>query len=239
MWTDKNFFTRAKYHFHSIFSSLCYYLHAATAIVYHCSVPLSHTTLETLTKTQQTANPLSDTLLSLGTEASHNHCRELWVTDKSTQMAVLTLFGGGIDRYLMHELHAVVQKEQTWMRALYHLRHALWVDGSKELDRSPREKLNEWEREERKRLAANAFKKFLPSEISLHVTVVGGDVTTVDDLIDGHVSIVYDHVITVCNHVIVIDGHVIIVEDHVILPLPLSFQTSSHMWWGQRTTLMQ
>ena len=162
--TEQNILTRAKSHLFHIFSLVWKCVHIATAIVYQCSLPLSQKTLDTLTKTQQSANPLSDVLLSLGTEASRSHCQELWVTDKSTQMAVLTLFGGGIDRFLMHELHIVARKEQTWMRALYNLRHTLWVDGSKELDRGPREKPTEWEREERKRQAASAFKKFLPSE---------------------------------------------------------------------------
>ena len=165
---EQNFLARAKILLLYLFSSLWNCVHTLSSIVYQSSLPLSQRTLETLTKTQQAANPLSDILLSLGTEASRNHCTELWATDRSTQMAVLTLFGGGIDHFLTHELHIVVEKEQAWMRALYHLRHTLWVDGSKELDRSPRERLSEWEREERKREAASAFKKFLPSKTTPH-----------------------------------------------------------------------
>ena len=157
-------FTRIKNHICIIFSSLWYYIITAVAIVRQCSIPLTHNTLNTMIHTQQSRNPLSDVLLALATEASKRHCHELWVTDKSTQTAVLTLVGGGIDRYLSQELHVVMTKEDNWTRMLYNLRHTLWVDGSKELDRSPRDTLTEEKREERKKMAAKSFKKFLPSK---------------------------------------------------------------------------
>ena len=137
----------------------------AIAIVYRCSLPFTQHTLTSLSLNQQQTHPLSNTLLSLGTEASRRHCPELWVTDKSTQTGVLTLVGGAIDRFLSGELGSVVKKEQNWMRMLYRLRHNLWVEGCKELDRSPREKLTAGEREERKKAAIAAFRKFLPSEL--------------------------------------------------------------------------
>ena len=159
-----NIFSRAKIHFLHFTSLVWYYANSALTILQLCSQTFTRSSLLALTKKQQTDSPLGDVLLSLGTEASKNHCEELWVTDKATQLAVLSLFGGAIDHYLLQELHIVVEKEQNWARALYNLRHTLWVEGSKELDRSPREKLTEGEREERKKKAADAFKKFLPSE---------------------------------------------------------------------------
>jgi hypothetical protein len=136
---------------------------SAISILRQCSLPLTYHTLDSLALSQQRTNPLSDALLSLGTEASQRHCRELWATDKSTQTALLTLAGGAIDRFLSHELHEVVEREESWMRVLYRLRHTLWVDGCRGLDHSPRETLTEEEREERKRQAVAAFKKFLPN----------------------------------------------------------------------------
>lgn len=161
---NKRFLTRAKNHFLRLASIIIYCIQSSITIIRQCSHPLTHHTLETLTKTQRSDNPLSDILLSLGAEVSTRHLKEVWVMDKSSQLAILTLFGGAIDRYLMQELHTVLEKEQNWMRALYHLRHTLWVGGSKELDRSSKEKLTDKEREDRKKEAINAFKKFLPSE---------------------------------------------------------------------------
>lgn len=156
--------TRAKNYLLHLFSRTLHFIQTALDILHHCSQPFTPHTLETLHKQQRSDHPFTDTLLSLGTEASKRHCRELWATDKSTQMAIMTLLGGAIDRFLMKELHMVAEKEQNWMRALYNLRHTLWVEGSKELDRSPKEKLTEGEREDRKRQAVEALKKFLPSK---------------------------------------------------------------------------
>ena len=159
-----HFLTRVKYYLFFLTSRTLYLIRSAMDILHHCSLPFTPHTLETLHKQQHSEHPISDTLLSLGTEASKRHCRDLWATDKSTQIAILTLLGGAIDRFLMKELHMVAEKEQNWMRALYNLRHTLWVEGLKQLDRSPKEKLTEGEREDRKRQAVEAFKKFLPSE---------------------------------------------------------------------------
>ena len=158
------FITKVKNRLALFVSSLLYFIRTAIPIVRRCSLPFTRDTLATLTRSQQRNNPLSDVLLALGTEASHRHCRELWATDGSTQTALLTLVGGAMDRFLSEELRIVMRKEGNWMRILYHLRHTLWVEGSKELDRSRRETLIEEEREERKRAAAMAFKKFLPSK---------------------------------------------------------------------------
>ena len=158
------FITKVKHRLASFISFLLYFIRTAIPIVRRCSLPFTRDTLATLTRSQQRNNPLSDVLLALGTEASQRHCRELWATDGSTQTALLTLVGGAMDRFLSEELRIVMRKEGNWMRILYHLRHTLWVEGSKELDRSRRETPTEEEREERKRAAAMAFKKFLPSK---------------------------------------------------------------------------
>ena len=162
--TPESLLTRISY-LTQFFSSATLVSRTAIAIVYRCSLPFTQQTLTSLSLDQQQTHPLSNTLLSLGTEASRRHCPELWVTDKSTQTGVLTLVGGAIDRFLSGELGSVVKKEQNWMRMLYRLRHNLWVEGCKELDRSPREKLTAGESEERKKAAIAAFRKFLPSEL--------------------------------------------------------------------------
>ena len=151
-----------KLHLLHLYDIISRYVAMVITFLRLCSQPITPETLDTLTSAQQERDPLSNVLLSLGTEASKTHCKELWVTSHSTQLAVLTLLGGAIDRFLLHELYLVTEKEENWVRALYHLRHTLWVDGAKELVRSPREKLTEEEREERKRKAVESFKKFLP-----------------------------------------------------------------------------
>ena len=168
-WLQNDILVKAKHHLFHFLATVWYCLCTAVAIVRQCSLPLTHHTLTTVTETQRAANPLSDVLLALGTEASQSHCRELWATDRSTQTAVLTLFGGAIDRYLTQQLHLVVKREESWTRMLYRLRHVLWIEGRGDLDHTPREILTESEREERKKMAIAAFKKFLPSKTDSRV----------------------------------------------------------------------
>jgi hypothetical protein len=159
----ESFLAKTRRHLVHFVSSVVFVFRTIVTVVCQCSIPFTQHTLTSLTRSQQQTNPLSDVLLALGTEASGRHCPELWATDKSTQTALLTLVGGAIDRFLSEELQSVVKKEENWMRMLYRLRHVLWVEGCNDLDRSPRETLTEGEREERKKEAMAAFKKFLPN----------------------------------------------------------------------------
>ena len=111
-----------------------------------------------LAKEQKKRTPLSNVLLSLASEASKKHCPQLWACSDSSQTAILSLAGGGMERFLWKELYSVVYNEENWARALYHLRHTLWPEGK--LKTSIRTKPNE---KEMKRKAAEAFRKFLPS----------------------------------------------------------------------------
>ena len=171
--TTESFLVKTKNHLVRFVSSVVLVSRTVIKIVRQCSLPFTQHTLDFLARSRQQTNPLSNVLLALGTEASKRHCIELWATDKSIQTAVLTLLGGAIDRFLTEELRSVVRKEDNWMRMLYRLRHVLWVEGSKELDRSPRETLTAGERDERKKEAIAAFRKFLPSEWFGHVIWVG------------------------------------------------------------------
>ena len=173
--TSEPFLTRMRRRLVNFLSSVSLLTRMILSVIRQCSQPFTQHTLHTLTLSQHHANPLSNTILSLATEASRRHCPELWVTDRSTQTAVLTLVGGAIDCFLTAELKEVVEKEEKWVRVLYRLRHMLWVDGRGELDRTPRDTLTQEEREERKKMAVTAFKKFLPSErvwFGCHVIVM-------------------------------------------------------------------
>jgi len=105
--------------------------------------------------------PLSNVLLSLGSEVSKKNCPQLWACNEGTQIAILSLFGGGMERFLWKELHEVVYSDENWTRALYHLRHTLWPGGK--LMSSTREKQSEEKRAALKKKAAESFKKFLPN----------------------------------------------------------------------------
>lgn len=118
------------------------------------------TSSELLRRLQKTA-PMTNALLSLAKEASKRNCPQLWATNEATQIAVLTLVGGGTERFLRKELNELLYDEETWCRGLYHLRHTLWPGGV--FDRSPRRQKSEEEKAELKRQAAEAFKKFLPN----------------------------------------------------------------------------
>ena len=119
------------------------------------------TSSELLRKLQRTA-PMTNALLSLAKEASRRNCPQLWATNETTQIAILTLVGGGTERFLQKELHELLDNEETWCRSLYHLRHTLWPGGV--FDRSPRKQKSEEKKAELKREAAEAFKQFLPSK---------------------------------------------------------------------------
>lgn len=124
--------------------------------------PLSSATTIGLAQEQKEKVPLANALLVLGSEVSRKHCQELWVCGENTQLAVLILVGGGMERFLWKELKEVVYCEQNWARALYHLRHTLWPEGK--LMEGSKKKLSDQERTELKKNAAEAIKIFLPSE---------------------------------------------------------------------------
>ncbi len=121
-----------------------------------------HSTL-TIAKEQEQRIPLTNALLSLGTEASSKHCPELWACSEDTQLALLVAVGGASERYLWKELKEVVYAEENWARALYHLRHTLWPGG--EIMKASKRVLSEKERLKKKQEAAEAIKGFLPSKL--------------------------------------------------------------------------
>lgn len=120
--------------------------------------PLTPQTSLKLAKEQKQRTPLSNVLLSLASEASKKHCPHLWACSDSSQIAILSLAGGGMERFLWKELYSVIYSEENWARALYHFRHTLWPEGKlmTSIGTKPNGK-------EMKRKAAEAFKKFLPS----------------------------------------------------------------------------
>ena len=124
--------------------------------------PYSKPHLQTLVKVERNRSPLTNAVFCLGSEASVRHCPRLWACSQNTQVALLVLAGGGVERFLWRELKLVVYSEVNWTRALYSLRHTLWPNGT--FRESSHRKYSEAEMEELKRKAANAFKKFLPSE---------------------------------------------------------------------------
>ena len=121
-----------------------------------------HSTL-IIAKEQEKRVPLTNALLSLGTEASSKHCPELWACSENIQLALLVVVGGASERYLWKELKEVVYTEENWARALYHLRHTLWPGG--EVMKASKRVLSEKERLKKKQEAAEAIKKFLPSKL--------------------------------------------------------------------------
>ncbi len=115
-----------------------------------------------LVKVEREHSPLSNAVFCLGSEASARHCPRLWACSQNTQLALLVLAGGGVERFLWRELKLVVYDEVNWTRALYSLRHNLWPGGT--FMKSSKRNRSEAEMEQLKRGAADAFKKFLPSE---------------------------------------------------------------------------
>lgn len=126
--------------------------------------PTSKPNVLVLMRTEGRRSPLADALFSLGSEASARHCPRLWACARDTQLALLVLAGGGMERYLWRELRLLVCDEVNWTRALYSLRHTLWPGGK--FLKGHRSKPSEVELEQLKRKAADAFKKFLPSEFA-------------------------------------------------------------------------
>lgn len=124
--------------------------------------PFSKPNIHALIEAERRNSPLTNALFSLGSEASARNCPRLWACSQNTQLALLVLAGGGIERFLWRELKLVVSDEMNWSRALYTLRHTLWPGGT--LLKSSKRKLSEAELEQLKRKAADAFKKFLPSK---------------------------------------------------------------------------
>ena len=137
-----------------IFSFLIY-------IIRQSMNPLSPQAFIKLAKEREQSMPLSNVLLSLGSEASKKNCPQLWACNEGTQIAILSLVGGGMERFLWKELHEVVYSDENWTRALYHLRHTLWPGGK--LKTSMRDEQSEEKRTDLKKKAAESFKKFLPS----------------------------------------------------------------------------
>lgn len=125
--------------------------------------PYSERNLRVLMQVERNRFPLTNALFCLGSEASTRHCPRLWACAQNTQLSLLVLAGGGVERYLWRELKLVVCDEVNWTRALYTLRHTLWPGGK--FKRSPRRKVSEKELEQLKRKAADSFKKFLPSKM--------------------------------------------------------------------------
>ena len=126
--------------------------------------PITQYSTLTIAKEQEQRIPLTNALLSLGTEASSKHCPELWACSEDTQLALLVAVGGASERYLWKELKEVVYTEENWARALYHLRHTLWPGG--EIMKASKRVVSEKERLEMKQKAADAIKNFLPSKLN-------------------------------------------------------------------------
>lgn len=124
--------------------------------------PYSEQNLRILMHIEKKQSPLTNALFCLGSEASARHCPHLWVCAQNTQLCLLVLAGGGVERFLWRELKVVVCDEVSWTRALYTLRHTLWPGGT--FISSSKRKVSEAELEQLKRKAADAFKKFLPSK---------------------------------------------------------------------------
>lgn len=124
--------------------------------------PITQQSTLTIAKEQEKRVPLTNTLFSLGTEASSKHCSELWACGEDTQLSLLVLVGGASERYLWKELKDVVHTEENWSRALFNLKHTLFPDG--QVRKSSKGKPSEEERRKLKRDAADAIKKFLPSK---------------------------------------------------------------------------
>ena len=123
--------------------------------------PFSKESTFALMAVERQRSPLTNALFCLGSEASSRPCPQLWVCTQNTQLSLLVLAGGGVERFLWRELKLLLHDEVNWTRALYSLRHTLWPEGV--FMKSKRTRPSEAELELLKRRAADAFKKFLPS----------------------------------------------------------------------------
>lgn len=124
--------------------------------------PYSKSHIMELVKLEKARSPLTNALFCLGSEASVRNCPRLWVCSQNTQLALLVLAGGGMERFLWFELKRMVYCEENWTRALFSLRHTLWPEGN--LRKSLKKKTTEQELDELKKKAAASFIKFLPSK---------------------------------------------------------------------------
>lgn len=149
----------------SLLYKLLVYMHRLivwlVSIVVKGMEPVSKDTVHALIKLERRHAPLSNVLFSMGSEASVRACPQLWACSQNTQLSLLVLAGGGVERFLWRELKLVLCDEVSWMRALYSLRHTLWPGGV--FIEAKKRKLSEEELEQLKIKAADAFKKFLPS----------------------------------------------------------------------------
>ena len=134
-------------------------------IVHRGMEPLSQKDALGLLKEEQEKAPFTNALFCLGSEVSRRHCPRLWACEQDTQLALLVLAGGGMERFLWRELRLVVYDEVNWTRSLYVLRHTLWPGGT--FMKNSNKKPTEAEVEVLKRKAADSFKKFLPSKLPL------------------------------------------------------------------------
>ena len=151
----------------SLFYGFIVYLHHFITwviyIVQQGMEPYSKQNSLVLLAGERKCSPLTNALFCLGSEVSTRHCPQLWACSQNTQLSLLVLVGGGMERFLWRELRSVVCDEVKWTRALYNLRHTLWPGGK--LLKDSRKKLMEAEVEQLKRKAADSLKKFLPSKL--------------------------------------------------------------------------
>lgn len=126
--------------------------------------PFSKKSTFALMAVERQRSPLTNALFCLGSEVSSRPCPHLWACAQNTQLSLLVLVGGGVERFLWRELRVLLHDEVNWTRALYSLRHTLWPGGV--FMKSKKTRPTEEELEQLKRRAANAFKKFLPSMCS-------------------------------------------------------------------------
>ena len=146
--------------------SFIFYITSIYNMVLKGSAPVTHEVSTSLAQEHTQRIPLSNAILVLGSEASRRHCHELWACHANTQLALLVLVGGGMERYMWKEFKEVANSSDNWSRVLYHLRHTLWPHG-KFMSGATSQSPTEERRKEMRREAVAVIKQFLPSK-SLH-----------------------------------------------------------------------
>lgn len=125
--------------------------------------------------------PLFNQLMSLANDATSTTVSELWITNTTTQLALINILGKPIDDFLWkvcdlllaivssffqffnQELLDVVSDDTMWARVLYNLRHTLWPKGR--LREAGRHYvLTESEKRQLRNNAVTEIKAFLPGE---------------------------------------------------------------------------
>lgn len=145
----------------SFFRSFFLYLSLLCKMVLKAATPVTNEVSSNLAKEHIRRIPLSNAILALASEASRRHCPELWACHANTQLALLVLVGGGMERYMWKELKELMNSSENWSRGLYHLRHTLWPEGK--FMSGPSSSPTEAQRKETRREAAAVIKQFLPS----------------------------------------------------------------------------